>query len=188
MVHLLVSSANPEDTSIISELNNALEGVWREAASAWRRDLIANRASGGTTQKGTQKYINAALDERLEEAGWTGRAGRWRRNDVLLRVSFRHYTTIGSDLFDALRVCKNEGVRKYILVYASYDALKIITPDDSKTICSIDHLEDVLSAAQGVIDVDVLPVKLSIDGELPQEVHREVYSPRRLDSPRGKIS
>jgi hypothetical protein len=112
------------------------EGLWGEAAESYAAEFMGKRAVGKPTPRGIQKFLNSSIELKLSELGWSGVDGRFHKGLEWMRVSFRHYTTIGSDILDAARMARVEGFERVTLIAASSDFMSIISPADAKSLCT----------------------------------------------------
>lgn len=188
MVHLTSQNTRPDEAQVINQLNLEIFDAWQIACQAYFSTLLANRSLSRKTSKGLQRLLNESINQLMDTAGWQGGNGRWRKESIVVRFSFRHKMSLGSDFFDALRLCSEENLSNYFLVYASTDALKVINPDEVNTLCSSEAAEELFTISQKVLNIPVKVVKLSVGGDLPSRVHNEIYARSRLEGPRGSVS
>ena len=142
------------------ELLNAIEAiaanVWSEAAIRFYADRAAKLRRGKSAPKGMQAELNRVIAERLEEAGWTGADGRFMKGGTWIRVTFRHQMSLGSDLIDAMKVCKNGGCELAVILAADSATLKTISPNDAAALVSFEKLRIAVADLAGVTDIPLL--------------------------------
>lgn len=161
------------------ELEDILDGAWREAASRYSAILAIRQNSKSKIPKGVQRYLNDVLDERFSEAGWDGKEGRFRKGNTWVRITFRHQMSLGSDFIDALRLSKQDGVKECILLACTSKFLEIVTPSDAGSIVSFEKIAREVQRLSGSLDINLFYGSLSSKSKLSKEVH-EVINARLL--------
>jgi hypothetical protein len=187
MVHLTIDDATPNQAEIVTYLNSLLGDAWKDACEIYFGELIKNRALGQLTNKPMQVELGMAIDNLMDQ-DFEGYAGWWRKDDLVVRITFRHKSGLDGDFFKCLRFLRYEGVKNIILIYATKEALEVISPDDKNTLSSSNDAEELARAAQELIPENVKIVRLGIKGELSNMVRKEIYSKSRLETKRGKIA
>jgi hypothetical protein len=158
------------------------DGTWREAAGDFYAERVAKQALGKQAPKGIQRFLNAALDRRFEEAGWIVHDGRFTRERTWIRVTFRHQMSLGSDIVDALRAVGREQMEQAAILAASSDFLRMISPNDHNALVSYEKLAVEVDSLRGCIDIPLVIGRLEPASPLPGDVAKVVYSPRPRDS------
>ena len=165
----------------LRSVNKALEGVWRDTAETFYAEVVAAQNTGEKMPQGMQRHLNDAIDRRLVEAGWEGKDGRFVKGDTWLRITFRHQMGLGSDVLDALRVTKLEGIAQCAIVCAPRALLNLISPNDAPALCSAEKLTVKLRELDGALDFALFAGVLETAPGLPPDVrqHLEIPRPRR---------
>lgn len=161
------------------------DDVWKEASINFYAVREAKLNNGKSAPKGMQRYINEILDSRFRNAGWEGDAGYYFKNKTWIRVTFRHQMSLGSDFINALKVCKKDDMELAVIIAASIDTLKIISPNDANAIVSFDKLLNEMMSLDGVIDIPLMIGELTpltvastgINKELIKERPRDISVP-----------
>ena len=68
------------------------------------------------------------------------RTANSRRNRPWLRITFRHQMSLGSDVVDALKVCRKGGMTEAAILAASDQFLDVISPNDARALVSYEKL------------------------------------------------
>lgn len=161
------------------------DDVWKEASINFYAVREAKLNNGKSAPKGMQRYINEILDSKFRNAGWEGDAGYYFKNKTWIRVTFRHQMSLGSDFINALKVCKKDDMELAVIIAASIDTLKIISPNDANAIVSFDKLLNEMMSLDGVIDIPLMIGELTpltvastgINKELIKERPRDISVP-----------
>jgi hypothetical protein len=156
------------------ELEEILDGSWREAASRYTAILNVRRNSNLKVPKGVQPFLNDVLDERFSEAGWDGKEGRFRKGNTWVRITFRHQMSLGSDFIDALRLSKQDGVRECILLACTSKFLEIVTPSDANSVISFEKMAREVQRLNGSLDINLFYGSLTASSKLPKDVHQVI--------------
>lgn len=93
--------------------------------------------------------------------------------------------SLGSDFINALKVCKKDDMELAVIIAASIDTLKIISPNDANAIVSFDKLLNEMMSLDGVIDIPLMIGELTpltvastgINKELIKERPRDISVP-----------
>lgn len=64
--------------------------------------------------------------------------------------------SLGSDILDALKVCKKEGIEQAVILAANRKTLNIISPNDAAAIVSFEKLEKEILSLYGALDIPLL--------------------------------
>lgn len=146
------------------------KGIWLEAATDFYAERLAALQAGRRPPMGIQKYLNRSLDRAFESADWGVHEGRYLSGDAWMRVTFRHQMSLGSDLIDALKVNKKEGVAQVAILAAPLSFLRIISPNDMHVLTSYEKLRLEVLALEGCLDIPLFVGKLTPSAGLPRDV------------------
>ena len=173
------------------EMKEAVEllkdNVWREASVMFAAERESKLDAGKSAPKGMQRYLNDVILNRFTTNGWIGEAGYFFKNKTWIRVTFRHQMSLGSDILDAIKVCKIEGMEQAAILAANKETLKLISPNDAQAIVSFEKLEREIMSLNGAIDIPLLYGELSpississdIDAELRKARPRDIFIPQK---------
>lgn len=167
-----------EPTSEAIEALTLLMGLWGEAAIRFTSVRAAQAAKGKITIFGLQKHINEIIDERFTQHKWEGSNSRYRKGDTWVRVTFRHQMSVGAELFDVIKMTSREKIRQSLLLAASNDFLKIISPRDAGSLTSFEKLAQEMTYMAGAAEVPLILGCLTPVSALSPTVHELVYGPR----------
>lgn len=137
------------------------DGIWAEASVRFYAEREAKLNTGQRAPKGMQATLNSLIEERLLAAGWEGDSGYYFKGKTWLRVTFRHQMSLGSDILDAIKVCKKEGIELAIILAASRDTLKVVSPNDANALTSSDKLLGEVLSLDGAIDIPLVVGELT---------------------------
>ena len=134
-----------------------------------------------------QRFLNEVLIRRFSDNNWFGEAGYFFRNRTWIRITFRHQMSLGSDILDAIKVCKKEGMEIAIILAANRETLKIVSPNDAAAMVSFEKLEREVMSLNGAIDIPLFIGELTpktsasndVSRELLRERPRDVYTPSK---------
>lgn len=168
-----------EASSIISD------NLWKDAAVEFMAEREIKMKQGKPAPKGMQKHLNSILVKKFNDKGWLGSAGYFYKNKTWVRITFRHQMSIGSDIIDAIKVCKLEKMETAVIIAANRSTLEIITPNDAAAVISFEKLNSEVQGLKNVIDIPLLIGELSkltsaskeIENELKKERKRDVSTP-----------
>ena len=163
-----------ELSSRAADLEEILEGTWREAASRYAAILNIRRQGNSKVPKGVQPFLNDVLNERFSEAGWDGKEGRFRKGNTWVRITFRHQMSLGSDFIDALRLSKQDGVKECILIACTSKFLEVITPSDASSVISFEKIAREVQRLNGSLSINLFYGSLSAKSKLSKEVHEVI--------------
>jgi hypothetical protein len=164
----------PEAIEALSLLN----GIWSEAATRFAAIRSVQESKGKITSFGIQKHINQIIDERFPANEWEGSKSRYRKGDTWVRITFRHQMSVGAELFDVIKMTGKEKVKQTLLLAASDDFLKVISPRDAGSLSSFDKLAQEMSYMRGTTEVPLILGCLKPISALSGPVHELVYGPR----------
>ena len=165
---------SPESIEALSLLN----GIWSEAAIRFTTIRAIQSSKGKITAFGIQKYLNEIIDERFPANNWEGNNSRYRKGDTWVRITFRHQMSVGAELFDVIKMTGKEKVKQSLLLAASNEFLKIISPRDAGSLTSFEKLAQEMGYLGGTTEVPLILGCLSPISSLPSPVHELVYGPR----------
>lgn len=176
---------------ITPETEEAIEiirdDVWKEASVIFAAERESKVKSGKSAPKGMQRYLNDVLVQRFTSKGWIGEAGYFFKGHTWVRVTFRHQMSLGSDILDAIKVCKKEGMEQAVILAANRKTLDLISPNDAAAIVSFEKLEREIMSLNGALDIPLLFGELTpyssassdIDGELRKARPRDISIPQK---------
>ena len=160
------------------EATNLLNGVWRESCNHFAASTNLRTANGNKGPMGIQRFINETIDERFLEAGWEGANARFRKGTTWVSISFRHQMSLGSDLYNALWLWKRGGVTQILLLAATLDFLRVITPKDALSLTSFESYAAALSHMTGAFDPPLVIGALEPNSKLDKKVGELVFGTR----------
>jgi hypothetical protein len=162
-------------------LGDILLGSWAEAATDFYAVRLAKESNRAKAPKGVQPFINKVLDRRFLEAEWEGASGRYWRDGTWVRITFRHQMSLGSDLLDALKVCRKSGFDQAIILAADLPFLRTISPNDAGALTSYEKLRIELAELNGCIEFPLAIGRLQPKSSLPPRVAALVLRGRPRD-------
>lgn len=159
--------------------------IWASASVDFYAKREALVHAGKHAPKGMQQTLNSIIDKRFSDNGWDGNSGYYAKNTTWIRVTFRHQMSLGSDIIDALKVCKKEGIKLAIILAANRDTLNVISPNDASALISFEKLRREILNLNGALDIPLLIGELTpkstaseiIDDELRRERPRDITIP-----------
>ena len=160
------------------EAINLLNGVWREACNHFAASTNLRTANKKSGPMGIQQFINQTIDERFLESGWEGQNARFRKSSTWVSISFRHQMSLGSDLYNALWLWKRGDVKQVLLLAATLDFLRVITPKDAGSLTSFEKYAAALSHMTGAFDPPIVIGALEPNSKLDRKVAELVFGPR----------
>ena len=163
------------------------DDIWRDASIEFYAVRAARLSAGKSAPKGMQRFLNEVLIRRFSDNNWFGEAGYFFRNRTWIRITFRHQMSLGSDILDAIKVCKKEGMEIAIILAANRETLKIVSPNDAAAMVSFEKLEREVMSLNGAIDIPLFIGELTpktsasndVSRELLRERPRDVYTPSK---------
>lgn len=156
--------------------------IWADASVRFYAERDAKVRTGQRAPKGMQKTLNTLIEEKLLDAGWEGDSGYYVKGDTWARVTFRHQMSIGSDLIDAIKVCKKEGIRLAIIIAASRETLKTVSPNDFNALVSFEKLQNEVLSLEGALDIPLLIGELVPITRASQVIDDELKKSRPRDT------
>ena len=155
--------------------------VWRDASIRFYALRDSKTKSGKSAPKGMQRFLNEILIERFLEKGWDGDAGYFVKGKTWVRITFRHQMSLGSDIIDAIKVCKKEGTELAIILAASRQTLDIISPNDAAALVSFEKLQKQIIDLDGAIDIPLVIGELTPLSRASQDINNELRKERPRD-------
>jgi len=156
-----------------------LGGTWREACGHFAVASETKRARGKKGPMGIQQFLNDVIDERFLTAGWKGMNAKFRKNDTWVSISFRHQMSVGSDLYIALCLWRRGNIKQILLLAATLDFLRVITPLDATSLASFERFTTAMSQMSGAFEPPIIIGALEPDSVLDKKVAELVFG-RRL--------
>ena len=157
------------------------DGLWADASVHFYAERDARMSAGQRAPKGMQSTLNSLLCERFIKNGWMGDAGYFVKDRTWLRVTFRHQMSLGSDIVDAIKVCKKEGIKLAIIAAADDETLKVISPNDAKALVSFEKLQREVQGLDGALDIPLLFARLTPKSRASKEIDDELKKDRPRD-------
>ena len=168
--------------------NEALEAIqiigddlWKEASIRFYSIRDSKVRAGQSAPKGMQKYLNEILCEKFFKKGWAGEGGYFFKEQTWVRITFRHQMSLGSDIVDAIKVCKKEKMKLAIILAANRQTLDLISPNDAATLISFEKLQREIISLDGAIDIPLVYGELSPMTTASQDVNDELLRDRPRD-------
>ena len=137
--------------------------------------------SGQSAPKGMQRYLNEVILRRFTSNGWTGDAGYFFKGKTWVRVTFRHQMSLGSDILDAIKVCKIEGMQQAVILAANRKTLDLISSNDAAAIVSFEKLEREIMSLNGALDIPLLYGELTPISIASDDINVELRKARLRD-------
>lgn len=157
------------------------DNIWRDASIQFYSVRDSKQKMGKTTPKGMQRYLNDVLKERFNSYGWDGEAGYFFKNKTWIRITFRHQMSLGSDIVDAIKVCKKEGMEVAIILAANRKTLDLISPNDASAIVSFEKLQNEILSLDGAIDIPLIIGELTSRTSASEDINQELLKDRPRD-------
>lgn len=157
------------------------DDVWKEASVLFAAERETKMKSNKTAPKGMQRYLNEVIAKRFTSNGWTGEAGYFFKGKTWVRVTFRHQMSLGSDILDAIKVCKKEGMQQAVILAANRKTLDLISPNDAAAIISFEKLEREILSLNGALDIPLLYGELTPISSASNDVNAELRKARPRD-------
>ena len=162
------------------------DDVWKEASVLFAAEREAKMKSGQSAPKGMQRYLNEVITRRFTSNGWTGQAGYFFKERTWVRITFRHQMSLGSDILDAIKVCKKEGMQQAVILAANRKTLDLISPNDAAAIVSFEKLEREIMSLNGALDIPLFFGELTPVSSASSDINVELRKarPRNITIPR----
>lgn len=177
----------PQPTTELQEALDILaDGVWSEAAVRFYAERAAKERRGQRAPKGMQAELNRVIAERMDAGGWIGMEGRYSKGRTWVRVTFRHQMSLGSDLIDAMKMCKKERHELAVILAADAQTLRIVSPNDAAALVSFEKLRIAVADLKGVTQIPLLIGCMTPQSEPPGDIALalEKSRPRDMTVPR----
>ena len=110
-----------------------------------------------------------------------GEAGYYFKDKTWVRVTFRHQMSLGSDILDAIKVCKKEGIQQAVILAANRRTLNIISPNDAAAIVSFEKLEKEIMSLDGALNIPLIIGELSPMSSASEDINNELRRSRPRD-------
>lgn len=167
------------------ELQSAIgllaDDVWSETAVRFHADREAKLRRARRAPKGMQSELNRVINERFTAGGWIGGEGRFGKERTWVRVTFRHQMSLGSDLIDAMKMCKKERYELAVILAADNKTLRLVSPNDAAALVSFEKLRIAVADLDGVTDIPLLIGCLSPQSMPSTEVTQALREERPRD-------
>lgn len=157
------------------------DDIWKDASIRFYAERDTKLRAGKSAPKGMQRFLNEVLCEKFNSRHWDGDSGYFFKKDTWVRVTFRHQMSLGSDILDAIKVCKLEGMELAIILAANRKTLDIISPNDAAAIVSFEKLENEVLSLNGAIDIPLLIGELTPLTRASEDINRELKKGRPRD-------
>lgn len=155
--------------------------VWKEASVLFAAERDAKMSLGRSAPKGMQRYLNDVIVKRFTSNVWIGEAGYFFKGKTWVRVTFRHQMSLGSDILDAIKVCKKEGMEQAVILAANKKTLDLISPNDANAIVSFEKLEREIINLNGALDIPLLYGELTPISSASNDINVELRKARPRD-------
>lgn len=155
--------------------------VWREASVLFAAERELKIKSGLSAPKGMQRYLNDVIKKRFSANGWFGDAGYFFKEKTWVRITFRHQMSLGSDILDAIKVCKKEGMEQAVILAANRKTLDLISPNDAAAIVSFEKLLKEIMSLKGALDIPLLFGELTPLSSASNDINAELRKARPRD-------
>lgn len=165
------------------------DDVWRDSSIQFYAERDSKMRMGKSAPKGMQKFINEVLVKRFDKAEWDGDSGYFFKEKTWVRITFRHQMSLGSDIVDAIKVCKKEGMELAIILAANRSTLNIISPNDAAALVSFEKLQKEVMSLDGALDIPLVIGELTPMTRASLDVYNELLKarPRDVSVPVDKI-
>ena len=157
------------------------DNVWAESCVLFYAERDAKIRAGKRAPKGMQSTINEVIANKLIARGWEGDLGYFVKGHTWVRITFRHQMSIGSDIVDAIKVCKKEGMDLAIILAANRHTLGTISPNDAGALTSFEKLQGEIWSLDGAIDIPLVIGELSPASAPSQAISDELQKRRPRD-------
>ena len=157
------------------------DDVWKEASVLFAAEREAKMKFNKSAPKGMQRYLNDVIVKKFTSNGWIGEAGYFFKEKTWVRVTFRHQMSLGSDILDAIKVCKKEGIQQALILAANRRTLDLISPNDAAALVSFEKLEREILNLNGALDIPLLYGELSPVSSASNDINVELRKARPRD-------
>ena len=155
--------------------------IWRDASINFAAERDFKQREGKNAPKGMQRFLNEILNERFNNKGWFADSGYYFKETTWVRITFRHQMSLGSDILDALKVCKKEGMEQAIILAANKATLQLISPNDANALISFEKLQGEIWSLNGALDIPLIIGELSPLTSASEEIDFELRKNRPRD-------
>ena len=155
--------------------------IWKQASIMFPAEREIRIQHGQSAPKGMQRFLNEVITKRFNSYKWEGNAGYYYKNKTWVRITFRHQMSLGSDILDAIKVCKKEGMELAIILAANLQTLKLISPNDAAAIVSFEKLQNEFLSLNGAIDIPLLIGELTPLSSASRDINLELKKERPRD-------
>ena len=155
--------------------------VWRDASIRFFALRDSKSKSGKSAPKGMQRFLNEIMAQRFIDKGWEGESGYFFKGKTWIRITFRHQMSLGSDIIDAIKVCKKEGMDLAMILAANRPTLNLISPNDASALVSFEKLQKEIVDLDGAIDIPLLIGELTPLTKASQDINDELRKERPRD-------
>lgn len=174
--------AQPAFTDELSEAIRVIGvNVWKEASIQFSAERDLKLKAGKCAPKGMQRYLNGVLASRFVDKGWDGDSGYFFKNKTWTRFTFRHQMSLGSDILDAIKVCKVEKMELAVILAAGRSTLDLISPNAAAAIVSFEKLEKEVWSLNGALDIPLVIGELSPLTSASKDIVNELLKVRLRD-------
>lgn len=171
--------------NLTKEIEEAIEiigdDLWKNASISFYSARDSKLRSGKSAPKGMQRYLNELLEQNFLKNGWEGGAGYYFKNKTWIRITFRHQMSLGSDIIDAIKVCKKEGMEIAAILAANRNTLDLISPNDAAALVSFEKLQKEIIDLNGAIDIPILIGELTPITSASDDINEELRKERKRD-------
>ncbi len=157
------------------------DDVWKESSVLFAAERELKIKSGKSAPKGMQRYLNEVIVKRFTSNGWIGDSGYFFKEKTWVRITFRHQMSLGSDILDAIKVCKKEGMQQAVILAANRKTLDFVSPNDASAIISFEKLEREILSLNGALDIPLLYGELSPVSYASDDINEELKKARPRD-------
>lgn len=157
------------------------DNVWANASVDFYAKRDAKVRAGKRAPKGMQQTLNSILETKFRKAGWEGDSGYYVKGETWVRITFRHQMSLGSDIVDAMKVCKKEGIQLAIILAASRNALDVISPNDAAALVSFEKFEREIIGLNGVTDIPLIIGELTPSSSASEAINDSLRKSRPRD-------
>ena len=128
-----------------------------------------------------QRYLNDVLEKRFLAKGWLGDSGYFFKEKTWVRVTFRHQMSLGSDILDAIKVCKKEKMELAIILAANRRTLDRVSPNDAAALVSFEKLKNEIWSLDGALDIPLIIGELTPSSSASNDINEELRKARPRD-------
>lgn len=175
--------AKPKFTEELSEAIGIIgDNIWRDASIHYIAERENKIKAKKSPPKGMQRQLNEVLVNRFKEKGWYSDSGYFVKNRTWIRITFRHQMSLGSDIIDALKVCKIEGMELAVILAADRETLNVISPNDAAAIISFEKLQNEILSLNGAMDIPLVIGRLTQLTSASKDISSELLKERPRDT------